>query len=358
MLKTKIALVHDYLCNKAGSERVFQYMCEAFPEADVYTLAYNPSKTFPYFESRRVRTTWLNSWVQSSSMFNWLFPIATHVMEHLDLSGYDLIISSSATTAKYLNARNAFHICYCYIPTRALWHFEEYFGQGLKTEMVKLFLPYLKKRDWKAAQKVGTFLTLSKKSQAYIQEYYGRDADILPCPIDTDKFVPASTSERSSHYLIISRLERWKKIDYAIEAFNQLGLPLKVIGAGSDFNRLQALAKDNISFLGEVNDDALVQAYQECKAIIFTPFLEYGLIPLEANASGTPVIGYGYGGIEETMTEKTALFFYEQTPQALIAAVQKFEKMEFDSQHLREHALKWSIPAFKARFREQVLEKL
>ena len=352
----KIALVHDYLCSKGGSERVFQYICEIFPEADVYTLACNSLKTFPYFQDRPIRTTWLNPFVQSSSAFRWLFPLATHTMQRLDLSAYDLIISSSATTAKYISAPHALHICYCYMPTRALWHFEQYFGNSLSSKLFKAFLPYLRKRDYAAAQRIDFFLTISQKSKAYIQEYYSRQADVLHCPIDTDKFYISPT--KKDHYLIVSRLEYWKRVDYAIEAFNDLGLPLKVIGTGSEEGKLKAKAKKNITFLGEVDDTLLAREYSECKAVIFTPFLEYGLIPLEANASGTPVIAYGYGGIEETMTPATSLFFYEQTPQALCAAIKKFETLQFDPVTLRNYALKWSIPSFKEQFREKIFSCL
>jgi glycosyltransferase involved in cell wall biosynthesis len=351
----KIAIVHDYLCGYGGAERVFQYICEAFPEADVYTLAYNPQTTYPYFLTRRIHTTWLNAFVQSMEVFRWSFPIATYAMQSLDLSQYDIVLSSSATVAKYVIVPNGKHICYCYIPTRALWHFDEYFDNNIKAKLLKPLLPYLKRRDYSAAQRVNRFIAISNDSREYIKKYYHRDADIIYSPIELKMFY--ASEKKKDHYLIVSRLEHWKRVDYAIEAFNQLGLPLKIIGTGKEGSRLRYKAKSNITFLGPVDDKTLAREYSEALAVIFTPFLEYGLIPLEANASGTPVICYGKGGVTETMVPvgregnankpHTAVFFYEQTASALIAAIRQFETCKFSGNDLVKHASQWDVPAFK-----------
>ena len=355
----KLALIHDYLCGIGGSERIFQYMCEEFPEADAYTLAYNPATTFPYFRSRGIRTTWLNRFVQSTNAFRWSFPLATYVMQSIDLSRYDIVLSSSATVAKYVTVPKGRHICYCYIPTRAIWHFSEYFGDSLKARLLKLTLPYLKRRDLAAARKIDRFIAISQASREYIRQYYGRDAEVVYCPIELDKFRPSGG--KGSHYLIVSRLERWKRIDYAVEAFSRLGLPLRIIGAGPEEARLRAMAKSNVTFLGAVDDETLAREYGEARAVVFTPFLEYGLIPLEANASGTPVICYGKGGIVETMIPAggghgqdgaaTAVFFDEQSADALIDAIKRFEKCTFDSAALVRHAQAWGVPSFKKNLR-------
>jgi glycosyltransferase involved in cell wall biosynthesis len=351
----KIAIVHDHLCGKGGSERIFQYICEAFPEADAYTLAFNAKTTFPYFATRPLQTTWLQPFIRSARAFRWLFVLGTYAMRSLDFSKYDLVISSSTTTAKYLKAPRGRHLCYCYMPTRALWHFESYFGQSKTAFFLRPLLPALKKRDFLAAQQVDRFFTISESSKNYIRQYYHREAEVIYCPIDVSQFT--FKAEKKEHYLIVSRLEHWKRVDYAIEAFNQLGLPLKVIGAGAQREKLQAMAKSNIAFLGEVDDQTLAQEYSECKAVIFTPFLEYGLIPLEANASGTPVIAYGKGGIRETMIPgQTALFFEEQTADSLIACIRQAERFSLDPYALREHALKWDRGPFVKDFRAKMLE--
>lgn len=358
----KIAIVHDYLCGLGGAERVFQYICEEFPEADAYVLAYNPAASLPYFRGRNIRVTWLNRLVQSMDAFRWAFPLATYVMESVDLRAYDVVFSSSATVAKYVRVPRGKHICYCYIPTRAIWHFDRYFNGGLKKWVFQLLLPYFKRRDFAAAQRIDRFLTISRDSQAYIRTYYQREAEVINSPIDLRKFSPAPI--RGSHYLIVSRLEHWKRVDYAIEAFNRLGLPLRIVGSGKDEAELRAMAKPNISFLGSVDEAALAREYGEALAVVFTPHLEFGLIPLEALASGTPVICYGKGGITETMIPweannpaqptPTAVFFHEQTADALIQAVRQFGSVKFNSADLIRYASQWDVPAFKKSIRSAV----
>jgi len=346
-----------------GSDRVFQYICEEFPEADTYTLAHNRGRALPYFLSRNIRTTWMNRFVQSMEASRWAFPISTYVMESLDLSRYDAVLSSSAHVAKYVHVPNGIHICYCYIPTRAIWHLEEYFGGSIKGAFFKLALPYLRRRDYAAAQRIDRFISISKASQEYIRQYYDRDSEVISSPVDLDRFSPSGG--RKDHYLIVSRLEHWKRVDYGIEAFNKLGLPLRVVGTGKEEQRLKAMAKPNISFLGPVDDESLAREYREARAVIFTPQLEYGLIPLEANASGTPVICYGKGGITETMvpledaknsggSAPTAVFFYEQTADALVAAVRRFQDANFNAGDLVRHAQRWGVPTFKQSIRRAV----
>jgi glycosyltransferase involved in cell wall biosynthesis len=355
----KIALVHDFLCNLGGSERIFQYICEEFADADAYTLAYNPCKTLPYFSTRDIRTTWLNRFVQSRDSFRWSFPIATYAMESLDLRQYDIVLSSSATVAKYIKVPNGKHICYCYIPTRAIWHFDEYFQNGFKAKAFKPFLPYLRKRDYAAAQKIDKFIAISNASSKYIKQYYHRCSEVINCPVNLEQFAPSQN--RKNHYLIVSRLDQWKRVDYAVEAFNRLGLPLRIVGSGEQESQLKAMAKSNIIFVGRVDDATLAREYAEATAVVFTPFLEYGLTPLEASASGTPVICYGKGGITETMipledrvpsnAPPTAVFFQEQTADALIDAVRRFDASQFNTRDLVNHASHWGVPAFKKKIR-------
>ena len=357
----RIALVHDYLCTVGGSDRVFQYMCEAFPEADVYTLSLNRSTVIPYFAKRPdIRTTWMNPIVQTPAAFRLLFPIATYAMEHLDLRGYDLVLSSSATVARYVHAPDGRHVCYCYIPTRAIWHFDEYFSGGIAGRVFKLLLPWLKRRELKAVARTDEFIAISEMTRGYIRRYYGRESSVLNCPIDLSTFGPRPG--RTDAFLIVSRLEHWKRLDYAIEAFKRLGLPLRIIGKGPEEAKLRALAGPNITFLGPVDDETLALEYAKARAVIFTPYLEYGLIPLEANASGTPVIAFGKGGITETMIpyetpgqrNATAVFFMEQTPDALIEALGRFDTATFDTTTLVAHAAQWSVPEFQRKLREAV----
>ena len=175
----KLAIVHDYLCGMGGSERVFQYICEEFPEADTFALAYNPKRTLPFFKERDIRITWLNRYVQSMDAFRWSFPLATYVMESLDLSDYDVVLSSSATVAKYVRVPRGKHLCYCYIPTRALWQTDEYFGKSRKVALIKPLLSYLQRRDYRAAQRVDQFIAISQTTQNHIASTYNRDSKII-----------------------------------------------------------------------------------------------------------------------------------------------------------------------------------
>jgi glycosyltransferase involved in cell wall biosynthesis len=338
-------------------------MCQEFLEADIYTLSYNKSETLPGYKKYKINTTFLNPYVKTMDSFRWSFPVATYAMEGIDLSEYDVVLSSSATVAKYVNVTNGIHFCYCYIPTRALWQTEDYFNNNWKSYLVYPFLKYLKYRDLKAAKKVDYFIAQSDDTKKHIKNTYKRCSKIINGPIDIDRFQSFDKENKGNHYLLVSRLEKWKKVEYAIDAFNELGLPLRVVGSGEESKKLKLKSKTNITFLGSISDDQLVREYSEAKAVIFTPYLEYGLIPLEANSCGTPVIAYGKGGIEETMipwkdnkSESTAIFFYEQNSISLQKAVIDFQKIVFNTTFIKNHAQKWSIPSFQKKLREYLLE--
>jgi len=361
----KIALIQDSLLIKGGSERVFQYMVEAFPEADIFTLAYNPQTAWPDFKKFEINTSWANGFIQDHARFKVLFPLGAKIFEYSNLKGYDLIISSSATVAKYISRFDGLHVCYCYYPTRAIWNPDGYFNNGgLKEKVFRILLPYLRRQDMAASKRVDKFIAISVCSQAAIKKIYGRESEVICSPIDFDHFRKGALEEKGDHYLIVSRLEHWKKLDYAIDAFNQLGLPLKVIGSGKEEASLKSMAKENIYFMGNIDDAGLVREYGRAKAVIFTPELEYGLVPLEANAAGTPVIALGRGGVTETMIparycdvgdeQATALFFDTPTASALIEAVEQFDGIDFDRGALTRHAAKYSIPAFKTSLRDYI----
>jgi len=355
-----IALVHDALCCIGGAERVFKYLCEEYSEADIFTLCYNPKETLEFFNTRNINVTWLNKLIQTPKALRVSYPIASIVMNNLDLSKYDLIISSSASIAKYVSTNRGVHFSYCYYPTRALWEPEKYFGSSMWLRGVNPLIEYYRKKDKKLSEHVDHFIAISEDSRNHIKEYYGRNSHVINCPIEISKFTPSI--EKSDYFLLVSRLLKWKRVDFAIKAFSDMGLPLKIIGTGEEESYLRSIAAPNIEFLGSVDDKQLAKEYSKAKAVIFTPFLEYGLIPLEANASGTPVIAYGNGGITETMIpydpkkkrtnqQPTAIFFYEQSKEALIEAVNTFEKVEFEFEDLIQHAGKWDVTPFKKKIR-------
>lgn len=358
----KIALILDQLLTTSGAERIFQYMIEEFSEADVYAVAYNPKTTWPALRNNKIKTKWWSKYlITNHNRYKLFFPVISHIMNRWDLMDYDLLISSSGTIVKYLSIFKCPHICYCFVPTRAIWNSAEYFGNNdFKARVFRAFLTYFQHQDIAASKRVSHYITISEYSRQAIKKIYNREAEIIFCPIDFDNFYQGSFEKKHDYYLIVSRLEKWKRLDYAIEAFNLLGYPLKVIGSGNDANHLKSIAKHNIEFIGNVDDRSLAIEYGRARAVIFTPELEYGLVPLEANAAGTPVIAYGKGAINETMvpvgknTKHTALFFYEQSADSLIEAINKFNHIEFNRKDIIEHASQWKVDSFKKKIRDYV----
>jgi glycosyltransferase involved in cell wall biosynthesis len=357
----KLALIADQLLEKAGSERVFQYVCEEFPEADAFAFVHSRETTFPYFKHRNVRTPRISALIRNRKSYEWSFPLATYAMQSLPLHGYDAVLSCSATVAKYVRPGTASHLCYCYIPTRALWQTDAYFGSGAKGRLLRPMMGFLRRRDARAAARVDAFLTISRASQDHITRCYGRKSDILYCPIDTDQFRP--TAPKEDHFLIVARLVRWKRVDYAVEAFKRLNYPLRIVGTGPEEEKLRALAGPRTEFLGNISDSSLADEYSKARAVVFTPFIEGGMTPVEANACGTPTICLGAGGVTELQIDHTetaergaatSVFFYEQTPEAVTDAVRAFEKVQFDSEAIVRHADQYSVPRFKKRMRQFV----
>ncbi len=364
----KIALIQDQLLTRAGSERVFLYMAQEFQEADLYTLCYNPDTTWPEFRKFEIATSPLNRIIQDHGRFKTLFPIATWWMEHWDFSAYDLIITSSATTAKYIRRFKGPHICYCYFPTRAIWSFDSYFGRerGLRGWVFECLMPWFKHQDLAAAARVSQFIAISQSAAKAIRTCYQRDAAVLHCPIDVERFKAGAQIAKQDYFLLVSRLEKWKQVDYAIDAFNRLGLPLHIIGTGPEEMKLRSMAEPNVSFKGAVDDGVLIRAYGEARAVIFPPELEYGLVPLEANAAGTPVIALGRGGVLETMVgmddsrgrRPTAVFYTKPTAECLMEAVREFERARFSREDLLSHVAPFDIAEFRSRLRRMVDEFL
>jgi len=363
----KIALIQDQLLTSAGSERVFLSLVEEFAEADVYTLAYNAEVTWPEFKRFKIRTSVLNPLIRTHRQFKWWFPIATYVMQWWDFRDYDVVITSSTTVAKYIKRFRGPQLCYCYFPTRAIWESGKYFGtaDSLKARVLAFLMKYLRRRDIAAAQRVTQFVAISEFTRTAIRNHYDRDAVVLPSPIDFERFASKSTLPKEDFFLVVGRLETWKRVDYAIEAFARLGLPLKIVGSGPDEARLRAMASSNVEFLGQVGDEDLARLYARARAVVFTPALEYGLVPLEANAAGTPCIAFGRGGVLETMVglddkagrPPTAVLFDEQTPESLVEAVGTFERTRFDRAALTAHASGYNVGAFKSKMRA-LLDKM
>jgi len=356
----KIALVHDYLTQRGGAERVFELLCRHFPAADIFTSLYDPQQTID-LKDRLVHTTMLQRIPKAKKYFRLLAPFYYTAFRRLDLQQYDLIISSSSSFSKAVQKRpSAKHICFCHNITRFLWDTNTYLKEY---KDFKTFLPFLKpilekmrKIDVIYAQEPCLFIANSSVVAHRIKLFYEREALVINYPIDSSKFM--FSASKDEFYLISSRFLSYKRIDIAIEAFNWLGWPLLIIGNGPERKFLESKALSNIQFLGYVSDEMRADLMSRAQSVIVTALEDYGLVPVEANASGTPVIGYGAGGILDTqISGKTGILFTPQTPDALIAALLEGKQQQWDYQWIRDRALShFSESAFFHQV-EQVIEQ-
>ncbi|MCX8042338.1 MAG: glycosyltransferase [Thermodesulfobacteriaceae bacterium] len=368
----KIALVHDWLTGMRGGEKVLEAICELFPHADLYTLLHIKGSVASTIEKRKIFTSFLQHLPDIEQKYRYYLPLMPQAIERFDLSEYDVVISSSHCVAKGVKVKDkTLHICYCHTPMRYVWDmYPVYFEKAsiYVKILMKILRKYLQKWDLKSSKRVNHFIANSENVRKRIQRHYHREAKVIYPPVDTDFFVPSNSGVKSkSYYLIVSAFAPYKKIDLAIEAFNYLKYPLKIIGTGQEEKKLKKIAKKNIEFLGWVSKEELREHYQNCKALIFPGEEDFGIVAVEAQACGTPVIAYGRGGITETVIPiqdrpdtPTGVFFYEQTPLALIEAVKKFETLEekFDPYKIRKNAERFSKERFKIEFKKFVDEKI
>ena len=357
----KIAIVHDYLVQAGGAERVVEVFHENFPEAPIYTSVYNKSTTWPSFSSMDVRTSFIQKISRNPKITKALIPLYPLAFEQFDFSNYDVVLSSTTAFAKgVITGPKTCHICYCNTPTRFIWRYHDYIAHENFNIISRMFLPpilsYLRIWDFAVAQRVDYFIAGSYNAAKRIKKYYRRESDVIHSPLDTSLFEISSDVE--DYYLIVSRLNAYKRIDIAINAFNELGLPLKIIGDGPDLQRLKKMAKPNIQFLGRVSDDELREHYARCQAFILPGEEDYGLTPLEAQASGRPVIAYRAGGALETVVDGiTGVFFNEQSAQSLIQAIETLDINQFEPQIIRKHAIDFDKEIFKDKIRAYIEQK-
>jgi glycosyltransferase involved in cell wall biosynthesis len=362
----KVAIVHDWLTGMRGGEKCLEVFCELFPEATLYTLLHKKGSCSKIIESMDIKTSFLQKFPRIEKDYrNYLF-LMPKAIETFNMEGYDLIISSSHCVAKGVKSKPySLHICYCYTPMRYIWDlYDTYFSAAnfCKKIGMGLFRAYLQKWDVESSKRVNFFIAISENVKERIKRIYNRDAAVIYPPVDTDFFTPAekvNTALENSYYLAVSTLVPYKRIDLAIEAFNVLKLPLKIIGEGPEEKKLRKLANSNIEFLGWVDGDKLKFYYQNCKALIFPGEEDFGIVPVEAQACGKPVIAYKKGGVLETVIEgKTGVFFDSQTAESLISAVERFERMRFDARIIRQNAEKFNRNLFKERIKKFIYEAI
>lgn len=355
-----LAIVCDWLTSRGGAERVIIAMHELFPSAPIFTALFR-KESFPELERAKVITSWLQHVPLAKNHHQWFLPFYPSIFEQFDLSGYDVVLSSSHACAKgVITKPETLHIGYCHSPMRYVWdESHQYVREYSMNPFMKFFgrnmLSKIRLWDRLAADRVDLFLTNSEHVKKRIKKYYKRDADVIYPGIPVDSY--HVSSEIYDYFLAVGRLSPYKRFDLLISAFNELGLPLKIVGRGVDESRLKAMAKPNIEFLGFVSEEELHDLYAHSRAFLFPQEEDFGITPLEAMASGRPVIAYRGGGALETILEgETGMFFDEQNSQSLTAAVQKFQKTEdqFDPMVIRKHAKQFSDGQFKKNLLEFV----
>jgi len=366
MSDLKIALVHDWLTGMRGGEKVLEVLCELYPQATLFTLLHNKGSVSATIEKMNIRTSFIDRLPLKATKYRNYLPLFPRAIESFDFSGFDLILSTSHAVAKGARpAPGALHICYCHTPMRYVWElYDEYFGPGRAGVMtgaaMSIVAPRLREWDIRSSDRVNFFIANSRNVALRIRQYYRRPADVIHPPVNVDQFAVSERDE--GYFLIVSALVPYKRVDLAVETFNQIGERLLVVGTGPESVRLQSIANKNIRFLGWQNDLELAKLYAGCRALIFPGIEDFGIVPLEAMASGKPVIAFGKGGALETVVDDarfpTGLFFRDQSVQALKDALVKFSISKFDPSTIRAHAERFARPQFKERIRLYVEDKL
>lgn len=355
----RIAIVHDALVVAGGAERLTAILSLTFPDADIYTSAYLPEKTYSYFKTKKIHTlpgAWM---VKSERQFKRLFPLWFLGFRGLDLSGYDLVISSSTYLAKFIRTpKCGKHVCYLHSPFRFLWKRESYSTKSLPfNRLVMLAIdmvrPVIQQFDKHYTDQTPYLITNSQNTASFIRKVYGRDAKVIYPPVEVNQY--EISIERKDYYLVVSRMISYKRVDLAIQACEQTHRKLLVVGDGPELGPLQNIAGEYTSFLGKVGDEELKKLYSEARGLIFPGMDDFGMTPIEAQASGCPVIAFHAGGAIETVIENvTGVFFQHQTVADLIAGLDRFEKINFDPQSIRQLAMRFDISAFQSKMRDYV----
>lgn len=355
----RVAIIHDDLMRRGGGEQVVLSMLKAFPNADLFTLCYNPNYTYQEFNNYNIKTSFYQRLAKSEKLMKWLFfPFGLIAMKMMYIKNYDLVIISGTYCAKYVRIdKKSKIIIYTYTPFRLAWNptsYKEYNeSKGVLRVLFNTVIKVLKFIDKHEAQKGDLFLAMTNETAERVRQAYGvTNIRIIHPPVKAYNFCINNASEKK-YYLLVSRFEYYKRVDLAIDAFNKLGLPLVIVGNGSKKEELINLAKSNITFKSGLSIQELKDLYSNAKAFIFPQYEDYGITPLESNASGRPVIAFAKGGVLETMIpfngnekEFTSIFFDEQSAESLISAIKKLEELTIPSDFIKSHALKFDESVF------------
>lgn len=358
----KVAIIHDWLTGMRGGEKCLEVFCELFPDATIFTLLHTRGSVSKTIENMKIKTSFLQHFPKISTHYRNYLSLFPSAIESFNLKDFDFVLSSSHCVAKGVKVPpQALHICYCYTPMRYAWlFFDEYFGNSgvWKKFIISKELERLRKWDLKTNEGVDFFVAISDNVKERIKLFYNKEADVIYPPVDTKRFQVSARDD--GYYLIVSALVPYKRIDIAIKAFNELGERLVIIGSGNSETELKLIAKNNIEFLGWLDDRQIVEYYATCRALVFPGEEDFGIVPLEAEACGKPVIAYARGGALETVTKDTGIFFSELTSEAIKKAVREFESLKdkFNKDLIRKNALRFDREIFKTKILDYISEKI
>jgi glycosyltransferase involved in cell wall biosynthesis len=374
----KTAIIHEWLISYAGSERVLGQIAGLYPDADLYSLLdFLPDEDRGFILDKRATTSFIQKLPMVKEKYRNYLILMPFAIKRFDLSGYDLIITSSHTVAKGVRKYpGQLHICYCHTPMRYIWDLQNQYlkeaglDRGLRGVILRALFSILRKWDVSTSKNVDHFIANSHYIKERINRAYGRDSVVIYPPVDIENF--EVNEKKEDFFIAVSRMVPYKKMDLIVEAFSEMGLPLIVIGDGPDFGKVKRKAAKNIELMGHLKGEVLKMYMQKARALVFAAEEDFGIVPVEAQACGTPVIAFGRGGARETVVplpeneaagmevnHPTGIFFNEQTPSALIDAVKKFETIEdrFNPYDLRKNAEKFSKERFDKEFRSFMNEK-
>lgn len=362
----KTAIVHDWLVNYGGAERVVEQMLLLYPDADIYTLVYDEKKMGKIFPKEKVHTSSLQKIPMAEKLYTKFLSLMPKAFEEFDLTGYDLVIASSSCCAKgVITSPTTPFIAYIHSPMRYAWdlYYDYLKNSGRLTKFfMKRWMPDIRKWDYISSQRIDTIVANSSYIARRIKKFWNRDAAVVYPPVDTDR-LSVSDEAAGDYFVVFSRFVPYKRIDLAISACARLNKKLIVIGSGSQEKELKLLAASckntDIKFTGRISDSEVKAYLQKCRALIFCAEEDFGIIPVEAQACGRPIIAFGKGGALETVVnEKTGVFFEEQSVESLVKAIEKFEKLDkentFNPKKIREHAEKFSAENFRKNLSEQI----
>lgn len=359
----KIALAHDDLIQYGGAERVVDVLHDIYPSAPLYTAVYARAQMPAHYRKWQVHTSFMQKLPGIAKHHQLYLPLYPIAIEGFDLSRYDVVLSSSSRFAKgVITQADALHVCYCHTPMRFAWNYHSYMAGERAASKARYVLPlvmnYVRLWDEASAGRVDAYIANSRVTARRIYKRYKRQSTVINPPINTGHYRPRLDGSVEDYFLIVSRLIPYKRIELAVEAFSKLGLPLKIVGKGRQEDELKARAGSNIEFIGTVSDEQLKALYSGCRAFIFPGEEDFGISPLEAQASGRPVIAYGAGGALETVVPGiTGEFFTEQNANALAEAVSSFNPRDYDPAAIRRHAEGFDTEVFKQKIADFVRNK-